>query len=157
MRGTNLGADNWYFTLPCLYVENTVSLSFLWRSQYMYGVDFVENALFNSSGDICWSPAFFASCDELSVNKGDSDGFFTRRLVSRSSDRSFNSTESSLNMVNCQLAWLGFLTLCVLILLTWHTGDLLQLRNGVYNIITTFLWLLYSSCSYIHSILGVTN
>ena len=126
-----------------LYVENTVPLSFLWRSQHMYCVDFVENALFKSSGDICWSPAFFASCDELSANKGDIDGFFSRRLVSRSSDRSFNSTDSSLNTVNCQLAWLGSLTSRVLILLTWHTRGQLQLRNSVqyhnYILVVTIL------------------
>ena len=39
--------------IPCLYVENTVPLSFLQRSQDMHCVDFVENALFKSSGDIC--------------------------------------------------------------------------------------------------------
>ena len=32
--------------IPRLYVENKVPLSFLWRSQDMYCVDFVENALF---------------------------------------------------------------------------------------------------------------
>ena len=31
----------------------------------MYCVDFIENALFKSSGDIYWSSAFFTSCDEL--------------------------------------------------------------------------------------------
>ena len=38
--------------IPCLYVENKVLLSFLWRSQDMYCVDLVGNALFKSSGDI---------------------------------------------------------------------------------------------------------
>ena len=36
--------------IPRLYI---VPLSFLWRSQDMYCVGFVENALFKSSGDIC--------------------------------------------------------------------------------------------------------
>ena len=119
-----------------LYVENAVPLSFLWRSQDMHCVDFVEIALFKSSGDICWSPSFLiASSDELSVNKRDIDGFFSRRVVSRSSDRSYNSTDSSLNILNLtvttQLAWLDFLTSCVLILLTKHTRGPLQLRNSI--------------------------
>ena len=86
--------------IPRLYVENKVLLSFLWRSQDMYCVDLVGNALFKSSGDICWSPLPSSLLDELLVNKRDSDGFFSRRLVSRSSDRSYNSTDSSLNTVN---------------------------------------------------------
>ena len=54
----------------------------------MYCVDFVEIALFKSSGDI-WQIAdhlcllhFF---DELTVNKIDSGGFFSRTLVGKSS------------------------------------------------------------------------
>ena len=39
--------------IPRLYVENMVPLSFLWPSQDMHCVDFVEIALFKSSGDIC--------------------------------------------------------------------------------------------------------
>ena len=39
--------------IPRLYVENKVTLSFLWRSQDMLCVDFVENALYKSSGDNC--------------------------------------------------------------------------------------------------------
>ena len=35
---------------------------------------------------------------KLSMDKRDSDGFFSRRLVCRSSDRSYNSTDSSLNI-----------------------------------------------------------
>jgi hypothetical protein len=35
------------------YVENKVPLGFPWQSQRMYCVDFVENVLFKSSGDIC--------------------------------------------------------------------------------------------------------
>ena len=92
------------------YVDNKVLLSFLWRFQDMYCVDFIQIALFKSSGDIYWSPLPFLLLDELLV-KRDSDGFFPRRLegTCRSSD-SYNSTDSSLNIVNCQLAWLGFLT-----------------------------------------------
>ena len=36
-----------------LHIENKVPLGFSWQSQHMYCVDFVENALFKSSGDIC--------------------------------------------------------------------------------------------------------
>ena len=52
----------------------------------MHCVDFVENALFRSSGDIA----------QLTMDIGDSDGFFSRILVCRSSDSSYNLTESSL-------------------------------------------------------------
>ena len=45
-----------------------------------------------------------------SVNKRDSNDLLSRRLVGRFSDMSYNSTDSSLNIVNWQLAWLGFLT-----------------------------------------------
>ena len=50
--------------IPRLYVENEVLLNFLWCSQDMYCVDFVEIALFKSSGIICdflTTSAFFAS------------------------------------------------------------------------------------------------
>ena len=39
--------------IPCLYIEHRVPLGFLWHFQHMYCVDFIENALFKSSGDIC--------------------------------------------------------------------------------------------------------
>ena len=39
--------------IPRLYVENKVPLGFLWHFQDMHCVDFVEKALFKSSGDIC--------------------------------------------------------------------------------------------------------
>ena len=55
--------------IPRLYVGNMVPLSFLWRSQDMHCVEFVEIALFKSSGVICWSPAFFASFDKLGEQK----------------------------------------------------------------------------------------
>ena len=45
--------------IPRLYVEIQVSLGFLCWSSRMYCVDFVENALFKSSGEICWSPRCF--------------------------------------------------------------------------------------------------
>ena len=120
-----------------LYVENKVLLGFSWQSQRMYCVDFVENALFKSSGDICWSPPPSSPLDELSVNETDSDRFISRLVVCRSSDSSYNSTDSSLLTVDYQPRFLGLLSLCVLDLLTWHaratTG---ALRN------CEFLWLL---------------
>ena len=39
--------------IPRLYIEITVPLSFLWCSQDMHCVDFIENTSFKSSGDIC--------------------------------------------------------------------------------------------------------
>ena len=91
--------------------------------------------------------------DKLSVNKRNSIGFFSRRIVGRSSDRSYNSTDSSLNILNCQLAWLGFFTSCVLVLLTKHTCGPLQIRNSVNTITVIFLWLI----GYSRSILSVVN
>ena len=38
--------------IPVLYVENEVPLGFSSEIQYMHCVDFVENVLFKSSGDI---------------------------------------------------------------------------------------------------------
>ena len=64
--------------------------------QRMHCVDFVENALFKSSDDVYWSPLPSSLLDWLSMDKSDSDGFFSSRLVCRTSDRSYNSTDSSL-------------------------------------------------------------
>ena len=69
-------------------------------------VNFVENASFKSFGDICQSPLPSPLLDKLSVTKRDSNGFFSRKIVGRSSDSSYNSTDSSLNTVNCQLSLL---------------------------------------------------
>ena len=49
-------------------------------------VDFVENALFKSSDDICRPPCPSLLLDELSIDERDSDHFISRRLVCRSSD-----------------------------------------------------------------------
>ena len=38
-------------------------------------VEFIENALFKSSGEICWSPLPSSLLDELLLDKRDSDGF----------------------------------------------------------------------------------
>ena len=88
--------------IPRLYVENKVPLGFSWRFQDMHCVEFVENTLFKSSGNICWPPLPSSLLDELSMDKIDSDGSFSRRLVCRSSDRSYNSTYLSLVIVNYQ-------------------------------------------------------
>ena len=93
--------------LPSLYVESWVPLGFLCCSQHMYCVDFVENTLFNSSGEICWSPLPSSLLDELSMDKRDSDGFFSRRLACRTNDRSYNSTDSSLVTVDYQQCFLA--------------------------------------------------
>ena len=42
------------YYIPHLYVEIKVALSFLCHFLHMHCVDLVENALFRSSGDICW-------------------------------------------------------------------------------------------------------
>ena len=39
--------------IPHLYIENNVTLGFLWCFQDKHYVAFVENALFKSPGDIC--------------------------------------------------------------------------------------------------------
>ena len=92
--------------IPRLYVENTVPLSFLHCFLLVYCVYFTEKALFGSSGDICWSPLPFSILDRISMDKIVSNGFFSRRLVHWSSNRSNNSTGWSLDRVNCQLRWM---------------------------------------------------
>ena len=89
--------------IPHLRVENKVPLGFLWWFQDNHCVAFVENALFRSSGNICWPPLPSSLLDKFLIDKRDSDGFFSWRLVSRSSDRSYNSNDLSLVIVNCQL------------------------------------------------------
>jgi hypothetical protein len=62
-----------------LNVENKVPLGFSWQSQCMYCtcVDFIENASFKTSGDICWSPPPSSLRDELSIDETDSDWFIS--------------------------------------------------------------------------------
>ena len=72
----------------------------------MHCVDFVENALFKSSDKICWPLLPSLLLDKFSMDKRDSDGFFSRRLVCRRSDSSYNSTDSSLVTVEYQLCFL---------------------------------------------------
>ena len=93
--------------IPQLYDESQVSLGFLCWSQRMYCVDFVEHALFESSGDTCWPPLPSSLLDQLLTNKRDSNGFLSRKLVCRTNDSSYNSTGSSLGTANFNNAsWL---------------------------------------------------
>ena len=55
--------------IPHLYVENKVLLSFPCPFLLIYCVDFVENTLFESSGDICWPPLPSSLLDQLLTDK----------------------------------------------------------------------------------------
>ena len=55
--------------------------------------------------------------DELSMEKRDSNGFFSRRLACRTSDGTYNSTDSSLVTVDYQQ---NFLALCLAKVLIRH-------------------------------------
>ena len=70
-------------------------------------MDFTENALFKSSGDIYWSSLPSWLLGQLSVDKWDSDGFITSRLVCRTSDNSYNSTDLSLVIVDFQQSFVA--------------------------------------------------
>ena len=59
-----------------------------------------ENASFNSFGIICQSPLFSSLPDELPMDRRDSDGFFSTKLVSRPSVSSYNTTDLSLITLN---------------------------------------------------------
>lgn len=98
--------------IPATYMEK-VLLGFSW---HMYCADFIENALFKRSGDICLPPLFSLLLGELLVHKSDSDCFISR-LLCRSSDSCYNP---SLVTVGYQLRVLRFLPLCVLDLLIWY-------------------------------------
>ena len=66
----------------CLYV--CLHTSFVgWNRSVvqMKRVEFLENALFKSYGGICWSSRSSSLLDELSMNKRDSDDFFSTRVV----------------------------------------------------------------------------
>ena len=96
--------------IPRLYIESRVPLGFLCCSQHMYCVDFVEDALFKSSSEICWSTLPSSLHNKLSMDKRDSDDFFSWRLACRTNDRSYNSTDSSLVTVDYQQCFLAFKT-----------------------------------------------
>ena len=126
--------------IPHLYAESLVPLGFLCCSQRMYCVDFVENALFKSYDEICWWPLPSSLLDELSMDKRDNDGFFSRRLVYRTNNESYNLTDSSLVTINYQQCFLAFHLYCVL-LIRYVQG------HATYYVIAcnctcAFLWLL---------------
>ena len=56
-------------------------------------MDFAENASFKSSGVICRPRPPFLLSDELSVDRRDSEGSFSTRLVGRFSDSSYNTAD----------------------------------------------------------------
>ena len=89
------------------FVEIQVSLDFPCSFQHMPCVDFTENTLFNSSGDIYWSPLPSSLLGQLLMDKRDSDGFFSSRLVCRTSDSSYNSTDSSLVTIDYQQSFMA--------------------------------------------------
>ena len=97
--------------IPGLYVENKVSLGFSWPSQRMYSkncVDFVENALFKSSGDMCadYHHLFRLLMSSQSMKR---TALISRLVVCRCSDSSYNSTDSSLLTIDYQACFLGLL------------------------------------------------
>ena len=61
----------------------------------MYCVNFTENTSFSSSGVIWFQPLPTRQVLNGQDEHRDSDGFFLRRLVCRSSDISYSSTGSS--------------------------------------------------------------
>ena len=73
--------------------------------QRIHCVDFAETLCSKCSGDICWSPLPSSLLGLLFVDKRDSDGIFSSRLVCRTSDSSYNSTDWSLVTVDCQNCW----------------------------------------------------
>ena len=137
--------------IPRLYVESWVSLGFLCCFQRIYWVqmkhlaicvDFMENALFKSSGEICWSPLPSPLFDELSMDKRDSDSFFSRRLACRTSDWSYNLTDSSLVTVDYQQCFFVFLISYVAKLLIRHVHGHAAYYVISCNCTCAFLWLL---------------
>ena len=61
----------------------------------MKRVDFVNNTLFKSYGNICWSSRPTSLSDELSMYKGYSDSFFSTTVVCRFSDTTDLDEEST--------------------------------------------------------------
>ena len=81
------------------------------RFKCMHCVDFAEIALFFSFWHhLLTTTAFTMLSDKFLIdrmNNRDSKCFFSRRLVCRSSDSSYNSTGSSLIIANWQQRWHG--------------------------------------------------
>ena len=92
-----------------LYVETKVPLGSCGDFN-KWNVEFIENTLFKSYGNILWSSLPSSLLDELLMDKSDSDGLFSRRLACRTNDRSYNSTDSSLVTVDyLKASWLSLL------------------------------------------------
>ena len=135
--------------IPCLYVEIKIPLSFLCHFLHMHCVDFVENALFKSYGNICWPPLPSSLLDRLSIDKMDSNGFFSRWLVCRTSDMSYNLTGWSLVTVNCQLCLFGLSWLPVL----YCTCDIhVHFVSYGYIIVCNAIQVLHSCGYYTHAL-----
>ena len=64
--------------IPCFFIKIQVSLGFLCCFQWMHCVDFTENALFKSSGNIYWLPLPSLLLGQFLVDKRDSNGFFSK-------------------------------------------------------------------------------
>ena len=84
--------------------------------QDMNRVDFI-NALFKSWVTFADQHLLLV---ELSFYERDGNNFISRGVVCRSSDGSYNSTDSSLVTVGYQLHFMILLSLCALHLLIWH-------------------------------------
>ena len=110
-------------------------------------MDFAENALFKSSGDICWSPLPSLLLGQLSVDKRDSDGFFSSRLACRTSD-TLDRLITGYSGLSAKLR--GFWLLCVCktadhvirhtCTRAWHVTSSCAIAQ------LAFLWLLYFRC-----------
>ena len=137
--------------IPHFFVKIQVSLGFPWCFQLMHCVDFAKNALFKSSGNIYWSPLPSLLFGQLSVDKWDSDGFFLSGLMCRTSDSSYNSTDSSLVTVDYQQSFVAsdfFVCKKLLIVHVRHTFT----RTREWHVTSSraiaqlaFLWLLQMS------------
>jgi hypothetical protein len=105
----------------CTYMY-LVSMSQMWCCKIPYGVrlyglcgfselGLAENAPFKSSGVICWSPPPSSLPDKLSMNKRDSNGFFSTQRVCMAKDtctcRSNEMTGSSLIVAHWQIPYSG--------------------------------------------------
>ena len=87
-----------------LYVENKLSYGSLWCFQGFCRVALAKNGSFNSSGIIWRSPLLSLLPDKLLIDRRDSDGFFSTKLVSRPSVSSYNTTDLSLITLKQQLS-----------------------------------------------------
>ena len=85
--------------IPRLYVQNKVHHGVLYGVFRVCHVALAENSSFKSSGIIWRSSLLSLLPNELSMDKIDSNGFFSTKLVSRPSISSYNMTDLSLIML----------------------------------------------------------